>query len=684
MALESVQLDTLTWDQMVTAIRTRIIANSKNNWTLHAPVDPGVTLLELFAWLLEQRIYWMDQVPDALVLAILNLLGESAKPKPAQAAVTLFQLLDLASPPRPFVAVAADTLMRLGDSNPYVLFSTDADLVLLPLSPAGIALTVDGVDQSNDLAQGRFVHLLGAGNNSAEIKIVLSLTGKIPAAITGTFSLMLELETPRDVFAEWTAEVVANVPAPATLTWNYLSSASGSVTPFSQVEDGTAGLRRSGVVRLPLPADWQPEPAPAGSTTVSYTLILQVANAGFTFVPRLVQVLANVVLAHHQWQEKKQPSTLNWLPLPGNVASLSDVPSNPSLQLLLPIENTVQVQITERDKTPNGTQYAWKVVPDLSFSGPEDRVCVVNRPRSEVRFGDGLTGRLPILFGTGSDIEVDFAAGGGSPGNVGANLNWESFKKKQADPDLFIGAVNVVASVGGSDSETLDAARQRAEAAINERNRAVSKIDYENLAKTTPGVALRRAYAAIGYHPDFPCTVVPGVVTVFVVPYAPREQTDGALADDVFVAAPQPDPGALQAARTQMDAARLLGSEVFVEGPAYRPVWLGVYIAVDSPLSAALRQQIVTRLRTFLDPLVGGDGGEGWPFGDPLRPSALLQQAQDVVGQAGDVLQVSILIDGMTTPESCRDVPILPHELVTLENVDLHMQPRTARIGGLR
>jgi hypothetical protein len=127
-----------------------------------------------------------------------------------------------------------------------------------------------------------------------------------------------------------------------------------------------------------------------------------------------------------------------------------------------------------------------------------------------------------------------------------------------------------------------------------------------------------------------------------------------------------------------------LGGEIFVEGPTYRPVWLEVYIAADSILPADLRQQIVTRLRTYLDPLGGGDEDEGWPFGDPLRPSALSNHVQDVLGKAGDVLKVSILIDGMTTPESCRDVPILPHELVTLENVDLHMQPRIARLGGLR
>src|SRR5215467_14616067 len=96
MALEATKLDTLTWGQLVNAIRTRIAANSNGQWTLHAPVDPGVTLLELFAWLLDQRVYWMDQIPDALVHGILQLLGET--PQPATAAVTILQLFSGATP----------------------------------------------------------------------------------------------------------------------------------------------------------------------------------------------------------------------------------------------------------------------------------------------------------------------------------------------------------------------------------------------------------------------------------------------------------------------------------------------------------------------------------------------------------------------------------------------------------
>ncbi|NBH08775.1 hypothetical protein GTY80_36750, partial [Amycolatopsis sp. SID8362] len=91
MTLPVPKLDDLTWADMMAAITRRIPAESDGTWTLHAPADPGVTLLELFAYLLEQRLYWLDQAPDELVVAILKLLGLEP-PRPARAAATVLSL----------------------------------------------------------------------------------------------------------------------------------------------------------------------------------------------------------------------------------------------------------------------------------------------------------------------------------------------------------------------------------------------------------------------------------------------------------------------------------------------------------------------------------------------------------------------------------------------------------------
>jgi predicted phage baseplate assembly protein len=680
MALEPVQLDTLTWDQMVTAIRTRIVPDSQGKWTLHAPVDPGVTMLELYAWELEQRIYWMNQVPAALNLAVLSLLGTDQAP--AQAATTVMQIEDAAIPPRSFPVAAAGMLMQLGDTNPPVLFTVSDSITVLPVEE--ITVSVNGVDKSNDLQQGRPVPLLELAATAGEVDIVLVLSSVLPAAAAGQFfSLMIELETTGAVFPQWTANAVpvASVPAPSTLTWSYTNTANASAS-FAQVDDETVGLRRSGVVRLALPADWQPEAQGVLPGGTAYKITLQIENASFSYPPCLSGIEANVALARHVWSRAKNAGTGPWPPLPGNLISLPTAPSASSIRESPPIEDSVQVQINE----PDGTNHPWQRVTGLSFAGPTDRVFVVNRATATVSFGDGLTGRLPLTAsGTTADIAITYNAGGGSAGNVNEGLFWEAVAATDGGASPEFTGVNLSAGDGGAETETLEAALARAGAALNERNRAVSQADYEELAQTTPGVGLARAYAEIGYHPDFPCSTVPGAVTVFVVPYAPRAQNDGDWASEVFVAAPVPDQGALQAAQARLCKAKLIGGEVFVIAPVYRAVWLTVTIAVDAPLSQSVRQGIISALQTFLDPLVGGDAGEGWPFGDPVRPSALLRVAQAQVGTLGDVQSVAVRIDAASAAgQACKDVPIRAHELVNLKHVDLVTQRRAAMSGGLR
>jgi len=45
------------------------------DWTNHNPSDPGITLLELFAWLTESLLYRVNRIPDQNQLAFLRLLN---------------------------------------------------------------------------------------------------------------------------------------------------------------------------------------------------------------------------------------------------------------------------------------------------------------------------------------------------------------------------------------------------------------------------------------------------------------------------------------------------------------------------------------------------------------------------------------------------------------------------------
>jgi predicted phage baseplate assembly protein len=62
----------------------RMIPRFLPEWTNHNVSDPGVTLIELFAWMTELTLYRLNRVPDRLYASFLDLVGIS--PYPASAA----------------------------------------------------------------------------------------------------------------------------------------------------------------------------------------------------------------------------------------------------------------------------------------------------------------------------------------------------------------------------------------------------------------------------------------------------------------------------------------------------------------------------------------------------------------------------------------------------------------------
>jgi hypothetical protein len=66
-------LDDKTYSELVEEARASI-PQLYSGWTDHNPSDPGITLLELFAWLTEIVLYRVGRVPDSSHIAFLRLL----------------------------------------------------------------------------------------------------------------------------------------------------------------------------------------------------------------------------------------------------------------------------------------------------------------------------------------------------------------------------------------------------------------------------------------------------------------------------------------------------------------------------------------------------------------------------------------------------------------------------------
>ncbi|MBV8281689.1 MAG: putative baseplate assembly protein, partial [Candidatus Eremiobacteraeota bacterium] len=88
MPLPDIQLDDRTFDQLVADAMRRIPAFTPE-WTDLNDSDPGVTLVQLFAWLQEMILWRLNQVPDKNFIEFLKLIGiELTQPTPAKGELT--------------------------------------------------------------------------------------------------------------------------------------------------------------------------------------------------------------------------------------------------------------------------------------------------------------------------------------------------------------------------------------------------------------------------------------------------------------------------------------------------------------------------------------------------------------------------------------------------------------------
>src|SRR5690349_15963062 len=117
-------LDDRDWSALVEEARA-LIPKYAPQWTDHNPSDIGITLIELFAYLVEGLIFRLNQVPDKHYVEFLNLLGLTRDP-----AVPAKVLLTFKASPGPSVIVpkGQQAQTRGSESEKPIVFETDADV----------------------------------------------------------------------------------------------------------------------------------------------------------------------------------------------------------------------------------------------------------------------------------------------------------------------------------------------------------------------------------------------------------------------------------------------------------------------------------------------------------------------------------------------------------------------------
>jgi hypothetical protein len=150
MTIEIPVLDDRSFEQLVAEARARIPVHTPE-WTNLNGSDPGVTILELFAFLTDNLLYRSNRIPEANRLKFLSMLGIALQPPtPGRGVITITNAKGPLEPP---LALAGGTEVQAGP----VRFTTATALAVLPVTVAAYYKKPQQLDDDT-LAQYQLIY----------------------------------------------------------------------------------------------------------------------------------------------------------------------------------------------------------------------------------------------------------------------------------------------------------------------------------------------------------------------------------------------------------------------------------------------------------------------------------------------------------------------------------------------
>lgn len=125
--IPSPKLDDRTFEDIVEEA-IALIPRYAPDWTNHNPSDPGITLIELAAWMTDLILYRLNRVPEKNYVAFLNLLGIKLKAPRAARALLQFALVEGAN--RQKVPRGTRVATPQAAEEETITFETVRDLVI--------------------------------------------------------------------------------------------------------------------------------------------------------------------------------------------------------------------------------------------------------------------------------------------------------------------------------------------------------------------------------------------------------------------------------------------------------------------------------------------------------------------------------------------------------------------------
>lgn len=564
----------------------RLVQQRCPTWTDHNVSDPGVTLIEAFAQMVDQLIYRLNRVPDLHYIKFLELIGVELRPPAAGRGEVTFWLS--APQPQP-VIVRADTQVATArtDVADPIVFGTTRELEIVPCSfahagmqaagspPADMTPALSGPQGFRCFSESPVVDdalLIGLSNAVPHCAVVIRLGCRVSGR-------GVDPRRPPVAWEAWTENgwVACEVDS-----------------------DDTGGLNKPGDVILHVPgghhasviarqrAGWlrcrliQAEPEQPTYSASPQVLSVAAFTVGGTAPTVHAELVTGEIIGRSD----------------GTAAQRFNLQQRP----VLPSEMPATLTAVQGDHTQ-----VWTEVPHFASSGPNDRHFRIDRYAGEIQFGPAVRSADNDLVHYGAVppagwvLRLDaYRTGGGQTGNVGRGL----VRVLKTSVPYVSRVENRIPAIGGAEAESLADAKTRGPLLLRSRGRAVTAEDFEQLARDVAPDAARVHCVAD------PAEGSAGV-RVLVVPQVASDELGRINRADL-----DPPDVTLQRITNSLEARRLVGTRLLVQPPDY--AWLTAVVSLSCrPLfdPGEVRAEVLRALYRLYHPLVGGPDGTGWPFG---------------------------------------------------------------------
>ncbi len=631
MTLPSPNLDDRRFQGLVDEAK-RLVQQRCPEWSDHNVSDPGVTLIEAFATMVDQLIYRLNRVPDKNYLAFLDLIGIRLYPPSAARADVTFWL----SAPQPEavrVPVGSEVATVRTETEQAVVFSTVRDLSVVPCRLEHLATEAgsgEAEDRTQELAMGRDVPCFGQHPVPGDC-LYIGLDVPVPGC-----AVVLRMDCRVDG--------VGVDPDNAPLRWE--ASDGDQWWPCEVEKDDTGGFNKTGEVILHVPdrhtaatvagkhGGWLRcrliETAPNQPTYVASPTVREAS--AFT-IGGTVEVMNSEIIAEES-------------------LGLTEGTSGQSFQVAhAPVEPNSGPFVVEVGEGTGWTQ--WHRVDDFATSTAEDRHFTVDLNSGQVDFGpavrepDGTVREFGAVPPKGCPVRVrGYRTGGGQRGNVSRG----ALRVLRSSVPFVARVENRRPAMGGVDGETVEDARVRGPLTLRTLRRAVVPADYEQLAReVAPEAARIRCVPAEETAGDGSSGEQGSGVRLLVIPAGRGDERGRIDFRDL-----EPSQDTLERIKEYLHERCPIGTRLMVEPPLYQGVTVIAWVQASTGMSAErVKDEALTALFRYFNPLIGGRDGRGWPFGRAVH--------------AGEVFAV---LQGVAGVELVEDVKLFPADPYTGERAD--------------